>query len=129
MFAGPLGALSESGGGIKTPMVDRPYGVRDSPLYRPLSVMDRGLYSPLSFLDRGLWSGPMEWTTVARICYVGRPKCERGAHLTHGIDDCYTNLLRRTSKMRAWCASNTWNGRQLHESATSDVQNASAVRI
>ena len=71
----------------------------------------------------------MEWTTVTRICcYVGRPKCERGAHLTHGMGDSYTNLPRPTSKMRAWCASNAWNGRQLHESATSGVQNASVVR-
>ena len=55
VFAGPLGALSERGGGIETPMVDRPYGVGDSPLYRPLSVLDRGLWGrPLSFWDRGL---------------------------------------------------------------------------
>ena len=71
----------------------------------------------------------MEWTTVTRICCVGRPKCERGARLTHGMDDSYTNLSRQTSKMRAWCASNAWNGRHSYESATSGVQNVSVVRI
>ena len=95
MFAGPLGALSEHGGGIETPVVDRPYGVRDSPLYRPLSVMDRGLWNKTLNLTRIYY---IEWTTVTRIWHVGRLKRERGAHLIHVMDDSYTNRACRTSK-------------------------------